>query len=80
MITDEKLLRQYLEAPPIPFETGDVIGVSTYLTGRGEGVFYRLRSGQVMDARGRSIEARPFGDTAKIIAKDASNGEGFTQP
>lgn len=75
LITDPILLRPYLKAAPLPFTEGELIGVSTYLTGRGAGVFYRLRGGQVIDAKGRSIEARPFGDTREIVNKEPQKAE-----
>ena len=75
MITDPILLRPYLKATSLPFTESDLIGVSTYLTGRGAGVFYRLRGGQVIDQRGRSIETRPFGDTREIVNKEPQQAE-----
>ena len=38
MITDEKLLRPYVEGQDLPFERRALKGVSTYLIGHGEGV------------------------------------------
>lgn len=60
MITDEALLRPYLSKTPLPCPVTEIIGVSTYIVGIGEGIFYGLKDGRLIDDQGDVVGKHGF--------------------
>lgn len=60
MITDQALLRQYLKPGVAPCPITEILGVSTYRVGIGEGVFYCLTDGRVIDQEGEIVDSHKF--------------------
>lgn len=55
MITAPALLKPYLDDWPLLFDRSELAGIQTFKVGHGEGIFYRLKSGEVFNQDGEQL-------------------------